>query len=193
MLGRKEQREDVERRGPLREALEEGLARLAREARELAGAPALAEEAHEGTAGTALEVRVADVVGEGELEGARGSAGALPAAAAAGAPLAASDVLILGKVKEGVEETVHHLLDDAGLDLVIEGVDGEVGGRTHDVEGGIEVVASVGEDEGAGVYVAEGKVEGGGGKGRGGEVEREGGVLRGFGGGPAEELVVEVG
>lgn len=40
---------------------------------------------------------------------------------------------------------MHHLLDNAGLDLVIEGVDREVSGGSHDVEGSVEVISSVRE------------------------------------------------
>ena len=78
-----------------------------------------------------------------------------------------------------MEEAVDHLLDDAGLDLVVEGDNGEVGGGARDVEGDVEVAAPVGEDGGAGEYVAEGAMEGGGGEGRGGEFEGEG--VRGAG------------
>ena len=70
-----------------------------------------------------------------------------------------------------MEEAVDHLLDDAGLDLVVEGDNGEVGGGAHDVEGDVEVAAP---DGGTGEYVAEGAMEGGGGEGRGGEFEGEG-------------------
>ena len=34
-------------------------------------------------------------------------------------PTSLSDTFIFGKFEKSVEETVHHLLDDAGLDLVI--------------------------------------------------------------------------
>jgi len=43
-------------------------------------------------------------------------------------PTSPSDASVFGKFEKSEEETVHHLLDEAGLDLVIEGVKSEVGG-----------------------------------------------------------------
>lgn len=84
-------------------------------------------------------------VTEHELKGAWGVAGTLAEPAPTG------DAFILGELKQGVEEAVHHLLDNVGLDLIVEGVNGEVGGGAHDVEGSVEVIGSM-EDNSAGVY-----------------------------------------
>ena len=85
---------------------------LLQEARELTRAPPLAEQVHEGAMGAALKVRVLDVIAERELKGAWGVAGTLAEPAPTGG------ASILGELEEGVEEAVHHLLDDADLDLV---------------------------------------------------------------------------
>lgn len=54
---------------------------------------------------------------------------------------------------------MEHFLDDAGLDLVVEGWEGKVGCCAHDLKGGYEIVGTVREDESACVYEAESKVE----------------------------------
>jgi hypothetical protein len=51
-----------------------------------------------------------------------------------------------------------HFGDDAGLDLGVEGGEGEVVGGEEEGEGGGEVVGAVGEDEGPGVDETKGKV-----------------------------------
>ena len=91
------------------EDVDQGVVYLLQEARELTRAPPLAKQVHEGAA---LEVRVLDVVTERELKGAWGVAGTLAE------PAPTSGASILGELEEGVEEAVHHLLDDADLDLV---------------------------------------------------------------------------
>lgn len=53
---------------------------------------------------------------------------------------------------------MHHLLDDAGLDLVVKGVDGQIGSRTHYVKSGVEVVGPMRENEGACVDEPEGEM-----------------------------------
>jgi len=46
-----------------------------------------------------------------------------------------------------VEEPVHHLLDDACLDLIVEGIQRQVCGRAHDMECGIEVKCAIRESK----------------------------------------------
>ena len=64
--------------------------------------------------------------------------GALPTSTPASTP---SDTFVFRKLQKSMEEPVHNLLDDAGLDLLVEGVEGEVDGRVHDVKCGVEVVS----------------------------------------------------
>lgn len=70
-----------------------------------------------------------------------------------------------------MEQPMHHLLDDASLNLVVECLKGKVGGRAHDVESGFKVITSMGEDKSACVDKTKSKVEGSGGKGWGWKVE----------------------
>ena len=56
-------------------------------------------------------------------------------------------------------EPVHHLLDNARLNLVVQSIEGEIGRGAHDVESGVEIVGPVGEDKGAGVDEAENEVK----------------------------------
>lgn len=135
---------------------------------------------------------VLDIVEDGKLEHPRGATGALTATTSAGAPLAPGDGFVLGKLEEGVEEAVHHLLDDAGLNFVVESVEAEIGGGAHDVEGSVKIIGAMGEDEGSGVYEAEGEMKGGRRKGGRREVDGQG-LARGRLGVPLEELGVEVG
>ena len=186
------ERKDIHRGRALSKTFEEGIAGLLRQGRKLGGTPAFAEEADESTSCTALEMGILDVVEYGELEHTRSAAGALAATTATGSPLATGDSLVLGEFKEGMEEAVHHLLDDAGLDLVIEGIQAEVSGGAHDVEGGIEVISAVGEDEGSGVDETEGEMKGRRGKGGRWKVQSQG-LARGRLRAPLNELGVEVG
>ena len=64
---------------------------------------------------------------------------------------------------------MHHLLVDPRLNLVIESLQGKVGSRAHDVEGGVEIVGAVGENECAGVNEPEGEMKGSRSEWRGGE------------------------
>jgi hypothetical protein len=68
---------------------------------------------------------------------------------------------------------MHHLLDEACLNLVIECLQGKVGSRAHDVESGVEIVGAVGENECAGVNEPEGEVKGSRSEWRGGERKGE--------------------
>ena len=72
-----------------------------------------------------------------------------------------------------MKEAVAHLLDDARLDLGIEGGHGEIRGCAHYVEGGVEVVSAVRKGEGTCVNIAEREMEGCGGEGRGWECQCE--------------------
>jgi hypothetical protein len=58
-------------------------------------------------------------------------------------PTSPSDTFVFCKLQKSMEEPVHNLLDDAGLNLIVEGVEGEVGGRVHDVKCSVEVVPPV--------------------------------------------------
>ena len=72
-------------------------------------------------------MRILHVLADSKLKRPWGSTRALSTSTAASTPLPPSDAFIFGKFEKSVEETVHHLLDDAGLDLVIDGVKSEVG------------------------------------------------------------------
>jgi hypothetical protein len=73
-------------------------------------------------------MRVLYIIADSKLERPWGSACALSTSTPTSTPLSPSDTFVFRKFEKSVEETVHHLLDDAGLDLVVEGVEGEVGG-----------------------------------------------------------------
>ena len=149
------------------------------------------------SARAALEVVVGNVVGEGEFEDARDSADTLAAATATNAPLGVGDALVFVKLEKGVVEAVEHLVDDAGLGLVVEMGEREIFGGAEDGKGGVEVVCAMGKDEGARVDVAEGKVEERGGERRRGQRNREGLARQGRCsrrlGPPGEKLGAKVG
>jgi hypothetical protein len=65
-----------------------------------------------------------------------------------------------------MKEAVHRLMYDAGLNFVIEAVEGDIGSRAHYVESGIEIVCTVGEDECSGVDKSKDKMKRGGCEGR---------------------------
>jgi hypothetical protein len=65
-------------------------------------------------------------------------------------PTSPSDTFVFRKLQKGMEEPVHNLLDDAGLNLIVEG---EVDGRVHDVKCSVEVVPPVRKNECAPVYI----------------------------------------
>jgi hypothetical protein len=73
-------------------------------------------------------MRILHIFADIKLERPWGSMRALSTSTTASTPFPPSDGFAIGKFKKGVEETVHHLLDEAGWDLVIEGVKSEAGG-----------------------------------------------------------------
>ena len=186
-----EQLKDIERRRPLGDALQDRLARLLIEVRELGVTPPLAKKADQRAPRTALDVHVFDVPEKRKLEDVRDATSALLAATAADAPLAARDTLILGEVEKGVVEPVHHLLDNARLNLVVQSIEGEISRGAHDVESSVKIVGPVGEDKSACVDEAENEVKRGRSeRGRGErEAERLTGLRRRA---PCDECVVKV-
>ena len=122
MFSGEQKGKDVGGRGALGKTFEKPVPCTLGQQRELGVAPALAEETDEGATGTAFEVRVLDVIEHGKLEDSGGTAGALATAAASCAPFTAGDGLVLGELEEGVEEPIHHFLDDLCLDLVVQAV-----------------------------------------------------------------------
>jgi len=58
-----------------------------------------------------------------------------------------------------MKKSMHHLLDDSRLNLIVEAVDGKVCGRAHDVKRGIEIISSMGKNEGASINITQSKME----------------------------------
>jgi len=71
------------------------------------------------------------------------------------------DTLILIELKEGVKEVVgHHLINNAGLNLVGEVGEGDMVCRLKNGKGRIEVIQPMKENEGVIVDETKGEVEG---------------------------------
>ena len=69
---------------------------------------------------------------------------------------------------------MHHFLHDAGLHLVVKGIESKVRGRAHDVECGIEVKGSVRENESSGVYETKCEMQRSGSERWGGQIDGAG-------------------
>ena len=140
---REQKGKDILRGCAFGNALEKGLAELGIERGEFLGAPTLTKETDDGTTSTTLEMRVFDIVFQGELEDTGGTACTLSAAAAPRAPFALCEALVFLKRQKSMEKAMKHFVGDASLNFVMKGRKRKIQGSFKNGKCSREIIGTV--------------------------------------------------